>query len=55
MANLKNSISLALSREFANKIHGVKNIYGDGLASEIIVKQLEEQELSVSKVFIDQT
>ena len=54
MANLKNSINLALSKNFANKIHGIKNIYGDGLASDIIVKQLENQELSVCKVFIDQ-
>ena len=55
MDNLKDSINLALSKDFANKIHGIKNIYGDGLASEIIVKRLEDQELSVRKVFFDQT
>ena len=53
MSNLKDSIKIALSVDFANKINGLKNIYGNGTAAEIIVKQIENQKFSVNKPFFD--
>ena len=53
--NLTESINIALSDYFTKKIHGVRNLYGNGKASEIIVRELETQEITVNKRFFDQS
>ena len=51
--SLKSQIEIALSDDFENKIYQMKNIYGDGRASEIIIQKLELHKFSVNKKFID--
>lgn len=50
---LTSMISKALDESFVQKCKGIKNIYGDGFAADIIVKTLEENEALVRKKFID--
>ena len=51
--SLKGSIDLALSKKFRNKIKDLKNIYGDGCASEIILDKLNNEPISIIKKFSD--
>jgi len=50
---LKESIIFAMSSNFRKKNKNMKNIYGNGLAANIIVGKLINQPLSVIKKFID--
>ena len=52
--SLQNSIKLALSSSFRNKINNIKNIYGIGTAADIIVDKLINEPISVIKKFRDQ-
>tara|TARA_B110000008_G_scaffold278439_1_gene322209 strand:- start:4046 stop:5209 length:1164 start_codon:yes stop_codon:yes gene_type:complete len=51
--NLRQKISLALSEDFLNSIRNIKNLYGDGNASKIIVSELESHKFSPYKAFYD--
>ena len=51
--NLNQTIERSLSKEFADKLRSIKNLYGDGQASARIVKKLESQPLTVVKKFRD--
>ena len=50
---LSQAIEQALSNEFQANCKVLKNVYGDGNASEIIVDVLEIAEISVIKKFVD--
>ena len=50
---LNNTIKQALSDEFQDSCKILKNIYGEGNASDIIVDVLSDIELSVVKKFVD--
>tara|TARA_B100000787_G_scaffold168404_1_gene157091 strand:+ start:834 stop:1997 length:1164 start_codon:yes stop_codon:yes gene_type:complete len=50
---LKESILLAMSESFRNKIGNIKNIYGSGNASELIVSKLISETVSIIKKFRD--
>ena len=49
--SLRESIDLALSKKFRNKIKDLKNIYGNGCASEIILDKLNNEPISIIKKF----
>ena len=51
---LQESIKLALSRSFRNKIKNMNNIYGAGSAADFIVDKLINKPISVIKKFRDQ-
>ena len=51
---LHESIKLALSSRFKNKIKSIKNIYGKGMAADLIVDKLINEPISVVKKFKDQ-
>jgi UDP-hydrolysing UDP-N-acetyl-D-glucosamine 2-epimerase len=51
---LHESIKLALSSRFKNKIKNIKNIYGKGMAADLIVDKLINEPISVVKKFKDQ-
>jgi UDP-hydrolysing UDP-N-acetyl-D-glucosamine 2-epimerase len=51
---LQESIKLALSSSFRNKIKNMNNIYGTGSASDFIVDKLINEPLSIIKKFRDQ-
>lgn len=53
LTTLRDSIKLASSASFKNKIKNVKNIYGDGTASSFIVDKLINEPVSVIKKFKD--
>jgi len=53
LKSLHDSIKLAKSDIFKNKIKNIKNIYGDGKASEFIVDKLMGEPISVIKKFKD--
>jgi len=53
LISLHDSIKLACSDSFKNKIKNVKNIYGDGTASSLIVDTLINEPVSVIKKFKD--
>ena len=53
ISRLQDSIAIALSDEFRNKIKSITNIYGKGNAAEIIVDKLVSEPLSVIKNFTD--
>ena len=53
LTTLRDSIKLASSDSFKNKIKNVKNIYGDGTASSFIVDKLINEPVSVIKKFKD--
>jgi len=50
---LNESILIAASESFGNKITNIKNIYGSGNASEFIVSKLISETLSIIKKFRD--
>jgi UDP-hydrolysing UDP-N-acetyl-D-glucosamine 2-epimerase len=50
---LERSIKLAISSDFKNKTKNIINIYGEGLASEVILEQLINAPISVIKKFRD--
>jgi UDP-hydrolysing UDP-N-acetyl-D-glucosamine 2-epimerase len=52
--SLKKSIILALSYEFKDEIKDIKNIYGAGSASEVILNKLINEPISIIKKFRDQ-
>ena len=52
--SLKESITLALSNSFRNKISNMNNIYGTGAAADFIVDKLINEPISVIKKFRDQ-
>lgn len=54
LTSLKKSITLALSYEFKDKIKDIKNIYGVGSASEVILDKLRNEPISIIKKFRDQ-
>jgi UDP-N-acetylglucosamine 2-epimerase (non-hydrolysing)/GDP/UDP-N,N'-diacetylbacillosamine 2-epimerase (hydrolysing) len=51
---LQESIKLALSNSFRNKIKNMNNIYGTGSAADFIVDKLTNEPISVIKKFRDQ-
>ena len=51
---LQESIKLALSSSFRNKIKNMNNIYGTGSAADFIVDKLTNEPISVMKKFRDQ-
>jgi len=51
---LQESIKLALSSSFRNKIKNMNNIYGTGSAADFIVDKLTNEPISVIKKFRDQ-
>ena len=51
---LQESIKLALSSSFKNKIKNINNIYGTGSAADFIVDKLINEPISVIKKFRDQ-
>ena len=51
---LQESIKLALSNRFRNKIKNMNNIYGAGSAADFIVDKLTNEPISVIKKFRDQ-
>lgn len=51
--NIPNAIIQALSDEFSTRCEKVTNVYGDGLAAEKIVQQLEFQQFDSVKRFYD--
>ena len=52
--SLQESIKLALSNNFRNKIKNINNIYGEGSAADFIVDKLTNESISVIKKFRDQ-
>jgi len=52
--SLQESIKLALSNNFRNKIKNINNIYGEGSAADFIVDKLISEPISAMKKFIDQ-
>ena len=52
--SLQDSIKLALSSSFRNKIQNMNNIYGTGTAADIILDKLINEPISVIKKFRDQ-
>ena len=52
--SLQDSIKLALSSSFKNKIKNMNNIYGTGAAADIILDKLINEPISVIKKFRDQ-
>ena len=52
--SLQESIILALSNSFKNKISNMNNIYGTGAAADIILDKLMNEPISVIKKFRDQ-
>ena len=52
--SLQDSIKLALSSSFRNKIKNLNNIYGTGSAADIILDKLINEPISVIKKFRDQ-
>jgi len=50
---LESSINLAISSDFKEISQNTHNIYGVGIASDIILNELVEQEVFVTKKFID--
>ena len=50
---LESSINLAISGDFKEISQNTHNIYGVGIASDIILNELVEQEVFVTKKFID--
>lgn len=52
--SLQDSIKLALSSRFINKIKNLNNIYGTGSAADIILDKLINEPISVIKKFRDQ-
>jgi len=50
---LHESILLALSSEFKSRISDIDNIYGEGMASDLIVEKLISEPISVIKSFRD--
>ena len=52
--SLQESIKLALSNSFRNKIKNMNNIYGTGSAADFIVDKLINEPISVIKKFRDQ-
>ncbi len=52
--SLQDSIKLALSTSFRNKIKNLNNIYGTGAAADIILDKLINEPISVMKKFRDQ-
>jgi len=52
--SLQESITLALSNSFRNKISNMNNIYGTGAAADIILDKLINEPISVIKKFRDQ-
>jgi len=52
--SLQDSIKLALSSSFRNKIKNLNNIYGTGAAADIILDKLINEPISVIKKFRDQ-
>ena len=52
--SLQESITLALSNSFKNKISNMNNIYGTGAAADIILDKLINEPISVIKKFRDQ-
>ena len=52
--SLQDSIKLALSNSFRNKIKNLNNIYGTGAAADIILDKLINEPISVIKKFRDQ-
>ena len=52
--SLQESIKLALSNRFRNKIKNMNNIYGTGSAADFIVDKLTNEPISVIKKFRDQ-
>jgi GDP/UDP-N,N'-diacetylbacillosamine 2-epimerase (hydrolysing) len=53
LESLEASITLALTKFFLVKCKKIKNIYGNGNASELIVQKLEKHPLSQTKIFFD--
>ena len=51
--SLKKSIILALSYDFKDEIKDIKNIYGVGSASEVILDKLINEPISIIKKFRD--
>jgi GDP/UDP-N,N'-diacetylbacillosamine 2-epimerase (hydrolysing) len=54
LKSLKKSIMLALSPKFKDEIKNIKNVYGVGAASEIILDKLINEPMSIIKKFKDQ-
>jgi UDP-N-acetylglucosamine 2-epimerase len=54
ISSLQQSIKLALSNSFRNKIKNMNNIYGTGSAADFIVDKLTNEPISVIKKFRDQ-
>jgi UDP-hydrolysing UDP-N-acetyl-D-glucosamine 2-epimerase len=54
LKTLQESIKLALSSSFRNKIKNLNNIYGTGAAADIILDKLINEPISVIKKFRDQ-
>jgi len=52
--SLQESIKLALSSSFRNKIKNLENIYGTGAAADIVLDKLINEPISVIKKFRDQ-
>lgn len=50
---LNNAIEQALSKEYLDRCKTLTNVYGNGNASDVIVEQLKNIELSVVKKFVD--
>jgi GDP/UDP-N,N'-diacetylbacillosamine 2-epimerase (hydrolysing) len=54
IASLSESIELALSGNFKDKINNIENIYGTGKTADFIVEKLIQTPLSIIKKFRDQ-
>ena len=54
LKSLKKSIMLALSPNFKDEIKNIKNVYGVGAASEVILDKLINEPMSIIKKFKDQ-
>ena len=55
IASLCESLDLALSDDFKDKINNIENIYGNGKTAAFIVEKLIKTPLSIIKKFRDQT
>ena len=55
LITLEESIIISLSDAFKNTLKNMTNIYGEGIASDVIVAKLENEPLSIIKKFRDQS
>lgn len=52
--SFQNSIKIALSKNFKNKIYNLSNVYGSGNSADFIIDKLINESVSVIKTFRDQ-